>query len=116
MRNFGRRILLLVLWATSAAGIAQATERQIYSTVRLVYPQADGSFVVGIDTPSPYCNSTYANPQYLFVAVGQFNVTAEGAEKIYAAALTAMTTGLAVVAAFDDSTSYCYVNRLYVTN
>jgi hypothetical protein len=84
--------------------------------VKLVYPQADGSFVIGIKTPSSYCSSGYTNPQYLFVTVGQLNVTADGAAKLYAAALTALTTGLAVMAVFGDATPNCYVDRLYMAN
>lgn len=71
---------------------ANATERSLTSAVKLVYPQANGDFAIGVSTPSSYCNSSYSNPQYPFVTFGQNGITSEGAMKLYAAALTAVTT------------------------
>jgi hypothetical protein len=92
-----------------------ATERYHTSTVKWVNPLANGDFVVGFDTDSALCTSV-STPKYFHVFVGQNGVTAQGATKMYAAALLALSSRQPVTVAFDDLTSWCYVNRLTVAN
>lgn len=94
---------------------ASATERSHISTVKFVYPLASGDFVIGLDTDTTACTST-SSPKYYFVTVGANGVTTEGSKKLYAAALTAITTRQTISLTFDDSTAYCYVNRLTLNN
>jgi hypothetical protein len=59
-----------------------------------------------MDANTPY--------KYQYVKVGQNGMTEAGAQKIYAAALTALAAGKAVSVNFDDASDGCYVNRLMV--
>jgi hypothetical protein len=104
-----------VLATAAAAAVvpAGATERWHTSTLQWVYPLASGDFVIGFDADNSYCTSTNT-PKYMYVAVGQNGVTAEGAKKIFAAALTALALGKTLSIAFDDGTASCYVNRVTV--
>jgi hypothetical protein len=92
-----------------------ATERAQTSTVKFVYPVANGDFVIGLNTDSAYCTNV-GTPKYYYVTVGQNGVTSEGSKKMYAAILVALATGDGVAIVFDDATAYCYVNRLNVGN
>ena len=109
--------VLLLVSTIFAAGIsispAEAAEYWHTSTVKWVYPKADGDFVIAFDTASSGCPST-DNPQYFNVVVGQNDMTAEGAKNVYAAALVALTTRQTVSVAFESVG--CYVNRLIVAN
>jgi hypothetical protein len=109
-------LCLALLLSTTGGGVVQATERILTSSVKLVYPLSNGDFAVGLAVSSPYCTNGHTAPQYLFITVGQNGVTAQGSAKMYAAALTALTTGLQVTVAFDNGTASCYINRLNLTN
>lgn len=78
-----------------------------------VYPQADGSVILLFDVDSSYCTHT-GSPKYYNVVVGQNSVTAQGAQNIYSAALSAAALNKPVNFVFDDNTSSCYINRLSV--
>lgn len=90
-----------------------ATERYHASTLRAVYPLASGDFVLLFDVDSTQCSATN-NPKYMYISVGQNGVTSEGSSKMYAAALFALATRQTVSMAYDDSTTYCYINRYTV--
>lgn len=95
----GSRVLAADVWHTA--------------TVRSVYPQASGSFVLTFDTDSAACTST-SSPKYYYVVVNQNSVTEEGAKKIYAAALLAVASDKQLQVNFSDLTTYCYINRVAV--
>ena len=101
--------------AFSMSATSDAAERWHTSTISMVYPLDSGDFVVIFSVDSTYCSST-GTPKYMYVAVGQNGVTASGAAKIYAAALTAFALGKQFTIAFDDSTPSCYVNRAAVAS
>jgi len=92
---------------------AVAAESWLISTLRAVYPQADGTFVITFDTNAADCTNTATN-KYHSVVPGQNGMTDEGAKKLYAAALAALAADKTVQVAFDNATSNCYVNRLLV--
>jgi hypothetical protein len=92
---------------------ANAAESWGSSTVKWLYPQADGSFVLVLNTNPPGCTAIGLD-KYLYVMPSQNGMTVEGAKKVYAAAMMAMATDMTVQVAFDDSTPNCYVNRLLV--
>jgi hypothetical protein len=107
---------ITALFACGMLGLTlslQAAEVWHTSTVQWVYPLSNGNFVIGFDTSSSACTNPNA-PKYMYVAVGQNGVDAEGAKKMYAAALTALAAGKTLTVAFDDATTACYVNRLLV--
>lgn len=100
-----------VLWLHQP--LVSATERGHVAVVKAVYPTANGTFVVSLSSESPYCTNGSV-PKYYYVSVGQNGVTADGHKLIYAAVLTALTTGYQVSFAFDNATGNCYINRLSV--
>lgn len=91
----------------------QAAEVWHTASIRSVYPQSDGSFVLTFETNAPACSNP--NPyKYHHVTPTQNGMTEEGARKVYAAALMAKAAALPVQINFDDSTNLCYVNRMWV--
>jgi hypothetical protein len=115
MKNAFRRICFacIALAVTTPLG---ATERSHTSTLKFVYPLANGDFVIGFDAESAFCTSASTPNKYYGVYVGQNGVAAAGASKMFAAALLALSTRQSVSIAFDDATANCYVNRLTVSN
>jgi len=83
------------------------------SGVKFVYPQADGSFVLGFVNDAGTCSNTNS-PKYFYVVAGQNGVTADGVKAMLATALTAFATGSSLSGAFDDATPACYINRFSV--
>jgi hypothetical protein len=108
-------ILLLGIGSFAATGPAAGAESWGADQVRFVYPMANGSFVVTLNTDPPNCTAP-SSPKYLWVAVGQNGVTAEGLKAMLATALAALAAGKQLQVAFDDSTTYCYVNRMLIIN
>jgi hypothetical protein len=92
---------------------ATAAESWHTSTIKWVYPFADGTFVLTFETNAADC--TNANPnKYHYVTFNQNGMTEEGAKKLYAAALMALATDKTVTVAFDNASYGCYINRLIV--
>jgi len=84
------------------------------ANVQSVYPQSDGSFVINFASDSSSgCTST-TNPKNFFVTPAQNGVTTDGAKAMLATVLTAFVTGNTISFAFDNSTSFCYINRLAI--
>lgn len=83
------------------------------STIESVYSMADGSFIIIFDDNAAACPNTKSR-KYHFVAVNQLGVTEQAAKQIYAAALLALATDKQVRVYFDDSTPYCWIDRLRV--
>lgn len=83
------------------------------STIKSVYPLADGNFILTLEGDSQQCTSTNS-PDYYYVEVGENSITAEGVDIIYSAALTAAVSGKSVDIYFDESTPKCHINRIRV--
>lgn len=94
-----------------AAECALATERWHTAQIRWIYPQGNGGFILVLAAESQYCTNT-AVPKYYFIGNGYNGVTEEGAKKMYAAAMMAVSMGRQISIAFDDSTPDCAINRL----
>lgn len=90
---------------------SQAAEIWHTSYLRWIYPQSNGSVVLVFTSDSTSCTSAN-NPDYYSIVVGQNGVTADGLRAMYATSLTAFAMGRQLQIAFDNSTSYCYINRL----
>lgn len=104
--------LTLVLFAFAAAlalSFARAADIWHTSTVRQIYPLADGSFVLIFNQDSPSCLDAN-NPNYHYVTVGQNGMTLEGAKKVYAIAMLAFSMGKQLQINFNDAGG-CYINR-----
>jgi len=97
----------------TVTSVAPAATQFFQAPVQSVYPQGDGSFIVIFAQSSPSCSSQN-NPQYFFVAAGQFGVNADGVKGMLATALTAFSLNRSLSIAFDDSTPNRYINRLAV--
>ncbi len=93
---------------------AHAAEAWHTSRVRTIYPLGEGSFVLQFAADATACLSQN-QPKYYYVTVGQNGVNAEGAKRMYAAALLAFAQDLPVTLAFQTDSSGCYINRLAVT-
>jgi hypothetical protein len=111
MRGQRRRVMVCALLAVSA--MATAAEQWHTSTIKYVYPQSTGQFVVIFDTDAPGCTATGPG-KYMLIYDGSNGVTLEGRKAMYAAALMAVVTRVSVSIAYDDATSNCYINRLTV--
>jgi hypothetical protein len=82
----------------------------------MVYPQGDGSFVLGFVPIAGSLNacSSAAGVKYTFVQVGQNGVNADGIKNMLATALTAFALGKSVGISYSDASSSCFVANLLV--
>lgn len=83
------------------------------STIKRVYPTADGGFVLTFTNSSPDCPANSAE-KYHYVKDGNNGMTKEGANKIYSLALAAAAQDIPVNFYFDNGTADCFINRMYV--
>jgi hypothetical protein len=105
------RILISVLGIIVGIGIAQAAPVWHASTVKFVYPQADGSFVLVMDVDPPTCPAA-GTGKYLYVVAGQNGMTADGLKAMYALSMQALATRAILQLNFEDASTACYVNRM----
>ena len=103
----------LALLITTFSTLSFAADVWHTSTIRSVYPLANGSFVLTFTTETENCTNGN-KPRYFYVGQGLNGVTADGANKIYSLALAAASQKLPLVIAFDNSTSDCAINRASV--
>lgn len=107
MSRFVSMVAALVVMAST---VGNAAEQWQTSTIKHVYPQADGNFVVVLDIDPPQC--TAAGPgKYLYVYVGYNAMTLEGRKNLMAVFLAALHSRAAVSVAYDDALPQCYINR-----
>src|SRR6185312_2558763 len=92
---------------------AQAATVWYQGPVQLVYPMNDGSFAIGVPNILAVCSGS-GSGSYLYVTPGQNGVTMDGVKSMLATVLTAFSQGKTISLAYDDSTAYCYVNRLLI--
>jgi len=102
--------LVILAWLTIASANSYAAAAFVQSTVKSVYPQADGSFVIILTNDASTCSAV--SPKYFFVTPAQNGMTVDGAKAMLAATLTAFALGSSLALSFDDATIYCYVNRI----
>jgi len=107
-------IAAAVLSMTFATG-ASAVEGWATDTIRYVYPLSTGNFVIALNSNPAICPAV-GDPKYFYVVAGENGVTADGVKAMLASALAAMAMGKQLQIAFDNSTTYCYVNRFVVVN
>ena len=107
--------MLTMLAAISHGNVTVGAEIIHLSTIKMLYPQADGAFVLIFNVDSASCNSPQS-PKYYYVTVGQNGVNAEGSKKIYATAMLAMAMNKQVNIAFDNASASCFINRVTVIN
>jgi hypothetical protein len=113
MQRSAKIVSFMVLSLSAMSTSAQAADVWHTSTIRSVYPQANGSFVLTFEVNAPACSDSNIY-KYHYVTPTQNGMTEEGAKKIYAAALAAKLAALPVQINFDDSTNMCYVNRMWL--
>ena len=101
-------ITSLVCLSASAAEMWAAPVK-----ITRIYPLSDGSVVLTIDNDNNTCSSP-SNPKYYQITVGQNGVTADALKNMLAVSLSAFAMNRSVSINFSDSSSYCYVNRLYI--
>lgn len=112
MKNqIGRALLVIFLWFGVTAANAGVTS--FTSKITAIYPLANGRVVLNFNDQPAACTGS-GTPKYFYLEVGQQGVTDKAFNNIYAAALTAATTGSNVSVFFDDASQYCYINRMVV--
>ena len=97
------------------SSVASAGESWQSGPLSVIYPFADGNFALMFSTDNSACTSV-ENPKRYHVIVGANGMTVEGAKKIYATAMAAMSLNKPLSVAFDNSSSSCYVNRVLFSN
>lgn len=102
--------------ALFALGSFAANAAEVWHTAYLkrIYPTSTGSVTLIFMTDHANCTNAN-NPKYYTIAVGQNGVTIDGLRAMHSTALTAFAMERQVSIAFDDATSSCYINRLYVS-
>jgi len=113
--NASKAAIAVGCLAMTLASSANAVEGWATDKLRYVYPLANGSFVIALASNPTNCPAT-GNPKYFYVSAGENGVTVDGVKAMLASVLAAMAMEKNVQIAFDDSTPYCYVNRLVVVN
>ncbi|MBU3057781.1 hypothetical protein [Pseudomonas indica] len=104
-------IATLGLACLLVASVSEAAVTSFKTKVSQVIPLANGDFVLAFKD----ANSGCTNPsQNYSVTIGKSAVTAEGSNKMYAAALSAAASGASVEVWFDTAYSACYVSQLKV--
>lgn len=79
------------------------------SKVNIIYPLANGDFVIGLVTENSNCSNVNG---FYRVYVDYYGVTSEGANKMYSAAIAAASQGKTIEINFDSDSGQCYINRL----
>lgn len=79
--------------------------------LKMVYPLASGSFVLTFQTSPPECTNS---SHYFYTEVGQRSVTIEGSNKMYSLALVAASGDKKLTVNYDETSSNCYINRMYI--
>jgi len=100
---------LLTLFAAVSANAATWHTAKI----TLIYQLADGRYVLQFDSDSIDCTSN-SSPDYYYVAVGYNSVTQEAHKNMLSLAMTAATVGADVTINYDETSTGCEVNRLFV--
>jgi hypothetical protein len=109
--KFSCKILLACLGlCVSAISNAEAVHT---STIKTVYPLANGSFVLIMTEDAPSCGGTPGS-KYHYVRPGVFGVTSDGVRAMLASALTAFALGKTVSIVFDETITSCDINRFTI--
>ena len=87
---YARLVILGLL--TIACSNACAATVVVQSTLKSVYPLADGSFVIILTNDTSTCPT--ATPKYFYVTPGQSGMTVDGAKAMLASALTVFAVGV----------------------
>ena len=107
-------VTMMLLPAVLAISTASAAPTWHTSTINAVYPQANGEVVIVFNEDAPTCTNA-SRPKYHYVRVGENGMTQEGVKMIMSAALSAAALGKPVTINFDNASTGCFVNRLWVS-
>lgn len=110
-----RQTLAVAILLPCLAPVLEAADVWHTSTLKAIYPLADGNYILSFTNDASGCTST-SSPKFHYVFVDENGMSAEASKKIYAAALLAYSLGQPVSIAYNDATSNCFVNRLYLSN
>jgi hypothetical protein len=103
----------IVAGTLALVSAAHAADVWHTATIKFIYPQGDGSFVLIFNSDAASCTSV-SNPDYYTVRANTNGVTAEGLKLMYAAALMAKASDREVTINFSTSTNECAINRLQI--
>ena len=104
-----------ILLACLGLGVSALANAETWhtSTIKMVYPLADGSFVLVMTEDASACAGSPGN-KYHYVRPGVFGVTSEGVRGMLASALTAFALEKSISILFDESNSSCDINRFTI--
>ena len=108
------RLKQILFAALASLGLMTTAESAEFTgTLALLYPMADGSIALGFTGAASGCGT--AGPiVYMYLASGHNGVSAEGFKSIYSTVLMAFASEKTIDVNYDNSSLYCYVNRLLV--
>ena len=107
-------VVLTAILCMSAIDSALAADVWVSPVhITRVYPQGDGSIILTVDDDNNSCPAVGV-PKYYSIVVGQNGVTADALKNMLAVALSAFYTHTVISINISDTTTNCYVNRLFV--
>lgn len=108
-----------IVWMSLVVGVISILSQSVYaegrwhkSTIKRVYPIANGGFVITFVKDSSFCLAE-GPEKFHYFRVGQNNMTKEGLDKMYDLAIASAALGKVVGIYFDDESLFCDVNRMY---
>lgn len=112
MKKLKLLIILTLMLASSFSHAIVAIEHD--STIKSIYTTASGRFLLMFNEDSEFCKNGNTPFKHYNVNVSKFDVTEKGADRIYSAALMALTTGKKVHIIFDGDSYQCDILALRV--
>ena len=104
-------IILLYLILSSTIPFVASASVWFTSTVKRVYPLANGDFVVLFNDVNTKC---VHESGYHYIEVNRNGITESGRDKMYSAFFVAGSAKNQVKIFFDETSSNCNINRMQV--
>ena len=103
-----KKLILAITLLMSFQAFAETTV-WMTGTVKILYPSANGNFIVIFNEPPTDCT----NPsKYYNVTVGQASVTEQGAAAMLSTAMAAGMANKTLKVNFDKDSASCFINRM----
>jgi hypothetical protein len=104
-------IIISTLAITMTANAAWITKK-----IRVIYPTSDGTIIFTLyDSANSECTNSTTAP-YFYLREGVNGVTPQAAKNLYALALTSIAMNKSLSVHFDETSSFCYVDRISIIN
>ena len=107
------RALVAMIASCFLASVAQSASASFTGTLTIGLSNGEWYGGAGVPGDIPVCSSS-GSIRYMYLLVGQNGVTAEGFKNLFATALAGFAAEKTVDIIYDDSSQFCYVNRLLI--